>query len=124
MSEARTTRDEKENRHMEARITYSTTTPESVEHGDVAETGYYLPGGWRFETSEGVELVGENGYRLRDVVNVARDLGITNDVGCWFGSYSTICNFSTGEEVEYALHINGVTPSTYRRIARLLTGKR
>ncbi len=109
---------------MEARITYSTTTPESVEHGDIAETGYYLPGGWRFETSEGVELVQENGYRLRDVVNVARELGINQDMGRWFGSNSEICDYGTGEEVEYALHINGVTPSTYKRIARLLTGKR
>lgn len=29
-------------------ITYDIVTPESAEHGEAAERGYWMPGGWRY----------------------------------------------------------------------------
>ena len=116
---------------MKARFCYQTVTPESAEHGDFADHGFYLPGGWKFslnelgdKASEGVDLVQDNGYSLRDVIQAAKDLGIQSQPDAdWFYSHPSIEDYSTGEEVSYSLHIEGVTDSTYGRIARLLGGR-
>ena len=33
-------------------ITYSVTTPESAEHGDNADHGFYGPGGWKYSIAD------------------------------------------------------------------------
>ena len=113
---------------FQARFCYSTVTPESAENGDFEEHGFYMPGGWRFpitHTEEDAENRRECTFTLKDfdsVISTARNLGITEHEGAnWFYSHSSVEDYSTGEEVEYTLHIEGVTPSSYARIARLLS---
>lgn len=64
-------------------VTYEIVTPESAEHGDAAERGFYQPGGWHYPTPDG--LVGEDFTRWceetgnadpikhDDIYEVARD---------------------------------------------------
>lgn len=33
-------------------ITYDVTTPESAEHGDTADHGFYGPGGWKYSIAD------------------------------------------------------------------------
>lgn len=38
--------------NIKVSITYSTTTPESVEYGDFADHGFYGRGGWKFSIAD------------------------------------------------------------------------
>lgn len=115
-------------------FTYSTVTPESAEHGDHADHGYYDPRGWKYSMNDPdtdkdirdnrddyVHTVRHYG-ELAEVIRQARRLGICEDSGNWFSSVDPDCNYQTGEDTFYSLHIDGVTPSTYARIARALIG--
>ena len=101
-----------------ATITYDIVTPESAEHGDYAETGFYAPGGWRFEEPDESLTPG-------DVLRWAADRG------CWFdnGDGSFYCgqpdtDYSDGSETSYAVHFRGVTTSSLARIARAIGATR
>ncbi len=37
---------------IQVTITYDVTTPESVEHGDTADHGFYGPGGWKYSIAD------------------------------------------------------------------------
>ena len=37
---------------IEISITYDVTTPESAEHGDTADNGFYGPGGWKYSIAD------------------------------------------------------------------------
>lgn len=113
---------------MRATFCYQTFTPESAEYGDCSDHGFYVPGLGKFSvydmthkehvaTGKDCELTD---WRLAEVLRAAKQLGIHIDVGNWFESSSDIEDYGTGEEVTYSLHIEGVTPSTYARIARVL----
>lgn len=73
------------------------------------------------ENARACELSRANDWTLRDIIREARNLGIGPERGCsWLASGYSIEDYGTGEEIEYTLHIEGVTPSTYARIARFL----
>jgi hypothetical protein len=118
-------------------FTYDTVSPESSENGDVEESGFITPGMWKypdledyqrralklhrinFKTSENYErkqwAIGDLAY----LIDFARSLGIACD-GDNFYSVDPDMDFRTGESTTYAMHIDGVTPATFERIARLL----
>ncbi|MFM1566061.1 MAG: hypothetical protein ACKJRP_03965 [SAR86 cluster bacterium] len=100
-------------------FTYDTVTPESAENGDVAECGFITPGFWRYPNIEDYErkqwAIGDLAY----LIDFAKYLGITFD-GHDFYSVDPDINYRTGEETRYGMHIDGVTPATEARIARLL----
>jgi hypothetical protein len=113
-------------------MTYQVVTPESAEYGDVAEYGWALPGGWRFalEDEDGrhddvLRDVQDNpdsytaADTVHDLVDLARDLGFYSDGSDWLTTEPEQ-DYATGEETTYHLHIDGVTPSTYGRIVRLI----
>ena len=111
---------------MRATFTYSTITPESAEQGDDAESGWILPGMWKFplrdEDGEHEETLDDarNGEfdltDLDEIINFAESLGICEDSGNWMSSIDPDENYETGEDTFYSLHLEGVTPSTYNRI--------
>ena len=113
-------------------ITYQTVTHESAEHGDFSEHGWIMPGYWQFplededgyhDTTLNEAKSGEFDLSLSDAVSFAKDLGIYDNSGSsWFQSVDPDVDYHTGEDTTYALHVEGVTPSTYNRIARLLQG--
>jgi hypothetical protein len=108
---------------MKARFTYTTVTPESAEQGDYADSGFWLPGEWRF-SAEDYNREENDITSAREVIQYARERGICYVVGSWLESSGEIEDYGTCEEVTYALHIDGVTPSTYRRIVRAIIGNK
>ena len=100
-------------------FTYDVVTPESAEFGDVAESGFIAPGMWRYPDLEDYE---RNEWAIGDLaylIHFAKSLGITCD-GDNFYSVDPDINYRTGESTTYGMHIAGVTPATFERIARLL----
>jgi len=62
-------------------ITYDVTTPESAEHGDHADHGFYGPGGWKYSIAdddfqERVKLVG----RQQALVDMTPDPAVFESV--------------------------------------------
>tara|TARA_R110002110_G_scaffold13037_2_gene62370 strand:+ start:473 stop:793 length:321 start_codon:yes stop_codon:yes gene_type:complete len=99
-------------------FTYDTVTPESAEHGDVAECGFIAPGMWKYPDLEDYErkqwAIGDLAY----LIDFAKSLRICFD-GDNFYSVDPDINYRTGEVTTYGMHIDGVTDATFERIARL-----
>lgn len=120
-------------------ITYSVTTEESAEHGDHAEHGFWMPGGWEdaVEDANGrhadvveASRVGEYDLSLRDAVRHAIDLGAVNEIQVCGSrvtaySYDPPCDrafIEDGESRLYAVHIEATTPLRARLVASALRG--
>lgn len=101
------------------RVTYDIVTPESAEHGDIAEGGFMLPGGWRVppligKPTPGVEM------SLREAVDLV-SAGCMEDSGSWFTEIDGRPDYRTGEEERRAFHPpDNCTAASYARLARLL----
>jgi hypothetical protein len=93
-------------------ITYSIVTPESAEHGDIAESGF------RAENLTFREAMDElrwyrGGYVEADCLPVHRPR--------WFTFCEADHDYATGAVTSYSLHIpEHVTEASRQRIARLL----
>ncbi len=94
-------------------ITYSETTPESVEHGDFSDTGFEV------ETRP---------YERGDLRSLGHYEGIyqpscypfqTYD-GVWWSSSFECVDYTTGTERELTLHLDNVTNATRQRVHRYL----
>lgn len=107
------------------KVTYDVVTPESAENGDVAESGFAYPGGWRFAADDHtVEPMS-----LRDALSacgrsVSRYGAGFEDGGRGFYTVDSDIDYRTGEHTTYGLHPSGnITPSSYRRLRRVLCGR-
>ena len=100
-------------------VTYEIVTPESAEHGDAAECGYAMPGGWQFELSTMTpDDVKACALDLRSAVNM---VGCTEDTGRWFSEIDGQKNYRTGADTRFDLHPpHNITGASYARIKRLL----
>jgi hypothetical protein len=96
------------------RVTYDIVTPESAEHGDTAEAGYYSRGGWKQDDP--------SEWTLRQVVSQF-GRGSLEDSGSWFSTVDSDTNYRTGEETSYAVHPpRTITAASYERVRRILCG--
>ena len=76
---------------------------------------------WKFDVDDYYERQQWKVGTLGSFISFAQSLGITSSEGAdWFYSVDPDINYSTGEETSYAMHIDGATPATMDRIARLL----
>lgn len=118
-------------------FTYETVTPESAEHGDYADHGFTVDGN-RFSLCDDEvahDILHENpdAYRIKwqvgtleEVIERARNYGICEasdsyiGTGTWFSSVDPDCNYTLGEDTTYALHVEGATRATMKRIHALL----
>ena len=120
-------------------FTYQTVTPESAEHGDYDDHGFYDPnGGWKFslndpDTAEHVQS-DRHEYEhtvlhygeLKHAIEQAQHLGICEasdshiGTGTWFTSIDPDVDYATGEDTTYSFHVRGVTRATMKRIHRAL----
>jgi hypothetical protein len=117
---------------MKATICYSAVTSDPSEEGNFDDHGYCV-GAWKYSLfEEGVledAKIGEFDLEVGVAIRQARDLGIChpsntgNLASGWFYSESRVEDYGTGEEVEYSLHLEGVTPFSQRRIYRWLNGQ-
>ncbi len=104
-------------------VTYDVVTEESAEYGDSAESGFASPGGWKTEDRpepltlrEAIRAAGFRHYSPRYGAGF-------EDGGSSFYTVDADQNYRTGEDTTYAIHPpRGITPSSYRRVARVLTG--
>jgi hypothetical protein len=115
------------------RFTYSTVTPESVEYGDYASAGFCDMNGNIISDNNETDPSTipdneieqwQNSGDLYYCVDAAINLGINYNAGSWFASYAEIKDYSTCEEIEYNLHITGLTDTQYKAIARMIDNGR
>lgn len=119
---------------MKVIVTYAVATPESAQMGDLADCGWALPGGWEF-SSRDPETVADAAKNCDDYVAYTweepGDLGgIIEGLQSEFGlrlEGDELCSvnpphdrafFERGETRSYQAHIEGVTPSTLKRLKR------
>ena len=109
---------------------YSTTTPESAEHGDFADRGWVDEDGDSVEvTADDIEEQHETGSRtpVTDAVveKAARwlhDSGATEasstsyHPGVWYSSSSEVSDYSTGEERQEDFFLRNFTTEEERRV--------
>jgi hypothetical protein len=92
-------------------VTYEIVTQESAEHGDSEESGFVCEG---FSLRDAVALVSKNGVECVEC----------DSSPCDVPRWITVINgmeYETGAQESRSLHIpDSVTPSTARRIARLM----
>ena len=114
------------------RFTYSTVTLESVEYGDHASAGFCDMNGNIISDNNKTDPATipdseieqwQNSGDLYYCIDAAINLGINYNAGSWFSSYPDIKDFSTCEEIEYNLHIDGLTDTQYKAIARMIEGR-
>lgn len=108
---------------------YRLFNQESLEDGDFLDSGYYSDGIHYSMNSPAVQKdYRENPHLyevnwkpgdLKAIINTAKNLGIFNNSG--FLQSELQENYRTGEGIVYSLSIYGITPSTRRRIHRLLS---
>jgi hypothetical protein len=95
-------------------ITYETVTPESAEHGEAEDAGFYLQELTFSEAWSYLRNLGAIGCHCE-----ADSYPIRNP--SWFTFYQVDENYATGEVTSYALHVpSQVTESSRMRIARAL----
>jgi hypothetical protein len=115
-------------------ITYQKVGDESVQEGDFSEHGFYSPGGWECPlevTGDAAAAVkADNAVTVREALAWARDRfwepssSRQPGPGDWWSSIDAELDYQTGEKTTYGLHLNdSVTPSSWRRVHRLLCGK-
>jgi hypothetical protein len=130
---------------IKIQMTYDVVSPESAEHGDFADHGFYGPGGWQYSIADEefqarCERVGRE-QALKDmtpepeVVDSVEDAidYIANygpfepscyppcDNGhCWLTQSDGDTDYSTGEVTRLALHIDGASNAEHLEIIKAL----
>jgi hypothetical protein len=114
--------------------TYDIVTPESAEDGDVAECGFYQPGGWQFplpeyggapldESPEPEEMTARQALReIRDNVGYidhVQEHGDSLDIYPADGSQ----DYEDGSETRIMAHVRG-NPRLIAALARTLNKRR
>jgi hypothetical protein len=109
---------------MKVHVTYDIVTEESAEHGDAAERGFVLPGGWHIELPDGVvgqeagKVMDECAIDLREALNL---ISCVYDGGSGLYETDPRQDYVTGAEETRALHLpDNITPASYARVLRLL----
>jgi hypothetical protein len=99
-------------------VTYGTVTPESAEHGDYAETGFILSGGWKEPLDRTKTAPEDCAMTLREALDLASP---QEDCGRWWQDNEGREDYLTGA-VEYrSIHPpKNITPLSYARISRIL----
>lgn len=118
-----------------ATITYEVITPESAEHGDTADNGWWMPGGWHFSlTGDKREEVlqeakdGEYDFKVGEAIVHARSLRALYEIeingrSLTARSVEPVCDrdhYEKGEDKFYTLHIDNCSEGTLKRIKDLL----
>lgn len=122
-------------------ITYEVVSPESAEHGESADHGFYGPGGWRYSLvdDEFQSLVSEVGHTeavrkmtpapeefegVEEAIAFLSEYGpfeascYPPQAGCWLTQADADIDYSTGEETRLSFHLEGVSPEQHMEIVR------
>lgn len=111
-------------------ITYDIVTPDSAEHGDVAEMGFVDARDNLCELQphmcgpDAAAFKAQFGLRLRDAVEL---IGCVETDAAMESYYETDgrSDYRTGAETRYALHLpDNATTASRKRVARLLRSRK
>jgi len=109
------------------RVTYDIVTPESAEHGDYAEIGYVLPGGWHYDietvmANRDREPIGSYDMSLGEALSL---IGCVEHDGHCYSETDGRVDYKTGAETRYTLHLpENITNASRKRVHRLLKSER
>jgi len=96
-------------------ITYEIITHESAENGECAEEGFILQDVSLKEAMSELRWIG---------AMEASNTSDSDDWGMWFLQIDPNVDMQTGAEERWSFHVpRGLTPSTRRRIARLVAAR-
>lgn len=101
------------------RVTYEIVTPESAEHGDAEENGFVMPGEWRDSIDVAMKKP-DSAYdiTLREAMRLAHP---QEDCGTWWSECDGRQDYRTGAYETRSIHPpENISPSSYRRVTRLL----
>ena len=88
-------------------VTYQTTTPESAEYGEAADSGFMIEDIELDDIQDIISLI--NSYRCFD--------WSCSDNSGWLSSDSEVSDYTKMEEIMYSLHANNPRSSRYLAIA-------
>lgn len=102
-------------------VSYEIITPDSAEVGEAESRGWTIPGGWLFDQAD--QDPHDPALRL-DLRQVRGMIGAVEDQGrCW-AEIDGDANYATGARTYRTVHPAGtITPSSYRRVTRILRGR-
>ena len=84
-------------------ITFSSTTPESVDNGDFSETGFITE-----NTERSEDWKEELQYEIRNYGFYSPSCSPWYpSINIWYSSGYSVEDYGTGEEREYNLHVSG-----------------
>ena len=99
-------------------VTYEIVTPESAAHGDYAETGFILSGGWREPLDRTKTSPEDCAMTLREAMRLAYP---GEDCGTCWREIDEREDYRTGAIETRAIHPpKNITPSSYARVSRVL----
>lgn len=111
--------------HPVVRITFTRTTPESVEQGDFSETGWI--------DGEGVDMTPDEVDREEGLTAVDKAVKFMRNEGAiepsstafhpgvWYSTEFSVIDYGTGEEEERSFHLDGFSPEEEREIYEKMT---
>ena len=126
---------------VKIQMCYEIVTPESAEHGDMADHGFAEPGGWTYsivdeEFEERRKAVG-HGQAVKDVIPAPEEFDSADEAieflsnygpfepscypvcdngHCWLTQADGDENYSTGEVKRLSFHFKGVNPRVHGEI--------
>lgn len=100
------------------RVTYEIVTDESAEHGDAAEIGFMLPGGWYVTLEQALaDKEGDYSMTLREAVSLATP---NYDAGTWLGELDGNRTLDGAWQRRDLHPPRNITPASYKRLKRAL----
>ncbi len=101
------------------RVTYEIVTPESAENGEAEEHGFVTPGDWHDDIEAALkEPFDTYNVTLREAMRLAFP---QEDCGRWWMECDGRMDYRTGAIETRAIHPpRNITPSSYRRVSRIL----
>lgn len=110
---------------MQFHVTYEIVTPESAEHGDMAESGYVTPGEWHHELPADCFGPAAAAFKSDHALTLREAIGLVGCVESSDGLSFYECDgrddYRTGHNERRALHCpRNISAASLRRVARLL----
>jgi hypothetical protein len=107
-------------------VTYSRTTPDSVDHGVYCDGGYATPGGWRYTNADPDTFKPENlaacALTLSEALGMLSSVDTRHSNGHTFyeNDWNTVC-YRTGTDENLALCVpRNITAASLGRVRRAI----
>jgi hypothetical protein len=115
-------------RHPRILVSFTTYTPESIEDGDSADSGWVDEDGVdmtpdEYDRSSGITAV-DKAVKLLKYDGAGQPSSSHFHRGTWYSTEADTTDYRTGESEERAFHLKGFTSTQEREIFRRMTARR